>query len=212
MDITQSNAMSIILKEQTRTLANEHFTITPNDYIKALHGQFRIGNNGNNGNDSDSDSDDDDDKVKVDWSAIGQRFAPWFLSVPRIQFMNGPLQASIQSESKPIKTRQTLKKRTFTSDAQLIQPKKVKFCHMTHFRITKCVFFGVYIGSEAKKEGQNGNEIKNHSFEESIESEGRSGNQSLCVFDQSRFVQSDRGEFLRYLVYDQRGTGADDRG
>ena len=92
MDIEQAKNMTNILKEQTRTLANEQFTITPNDYISALKREFGINNNDANGHQNggshhDHDDDDDDELIEIDWAAIGARFAPWFLSVPAIQFM-----------------------------------------------------------------------------------------------------------------------------
>eukprot|EP01083_Nonionella_stella_P191933 709964_1 len=125
MDIEQAKTMTTILKEQTHTLANEHFTITPHDYITSIYKEFTINNNNNNNNSDDSDSDNDDEPKRINWSAVGQRFAPWFLTVPCIQFMNGPLQQSIVNQPEEKKKRQTRKKQTFKSDAPVIQPKKV---------------------------------------------------------------------------------------
>ena len=78
------------MKEQTRTLANEQFTITPNDYISALKREYTMnGNNNNNRNNNNSNGHhiDDDELVDIDWAAIGAKMAPWFLTVPAIQFM-----------------------------------------------------------------------------------------------------------------------------
>eukprot|EP01084_Bolivina_argentea_P254036 426960_1 len=70
MDIEQSKTMSIILKEQTQTLVNQNFTITPNDYIRSLCTEFQINNYNNNNNNYD---DDDDDELKcINWSAVGE--------------------------------------------------------------------------------------------------------------------------------------------
>ena len=90
MDIEQANNMSKILKEQTRSLANEQFTITPQDYIAAILRKFGQNNGGSDTDDNDDDDDDDDEPQKVDWSRIGQNFAPWFLTIPPIQFMLSP--------------------------------------------------------------------------------------------------------------------------
>merc|ERR1712228_802200 len=96
MDIEQANSMSKILKEQTRSLANEQFTINTTDYIAAIIQQFPQQNASQNDTE---DSDDEDEPKKVDWTRIGHHFASWFLSVPPIQFMNGPLQqCEVQTE------------------------------------------------------------------------------------------------------------------
>ena len=94
MDIEQAKNMTNILKEQTRTLANEQFTITPNDYISALQREFGANSNRNrndnrNGNHNNHNQSqiDDDELIDIDWAAIGVRFASWFLTVPAIQFM-----------------------------------------------------------------------------------------------------------------------------
>ena len=85
MDIEQANRMTNILREQTRTLANEQFTITPQDYVSAIQREFGINNN----DPSSQNSQEEEDEVpaEVDWAAIGQRMAPWFLTIPSIQFM-----------------------------------------------------------------------------------------------------------------------------
>eukprot|EP01084_Bolivina_argentea_P254035 426959_1 len=70
MDIEQAKTMSTILKEQTQTLVNQNFTITPNDYIRSLCTEFQINNYNNNNNNYD---DDDDDELKcINWSAVGE--------------------------------------------------------------------------------------------------------------------------------------------
>lgn len=122
MDITQTNNMSKILKEQTRSLANEQFTITPTDYIRAILDNFGLQQNDSQNSNAES---DDDEPQKVDWSAIGHKFAGWFLTVPPISFMNGPLQhCHIQTEE-PKKKRQPRKKKNFNTNKPQIQPEKV---------------------------------------------------------------------------------------
>jgi len=124
LDIQQTSEMTLILKEQVLTLANEQFTFTPNDYIAALVRNFGV----NAADDEeDIDDDDDDDKKQIDWAAVGERFAPWFLSVAPIRFMSGPLQQSgkgplIKKQKAPRKVR---KKQQFKTDAPVVQPSKV---------------------------------------------------------------------------------------
>merc|ERR1712083_709158 len=108
MDIEQANNMSKILKEQTRSLANEQFTLTPKDLIASLLDKF--GTNSQQNSDE-SDDDDDDEPKKVDWSAIGHNMAKWFLTVPPIQFMNGPLQQCDDQKEEIKKKRQPRKKK-----------------------------------------------------------------------------------------------------
>eukprot|EP01084_Bolivina_argentea_P188397 324337_1 len=108
--------MSIILKEQTQTLVNQNFTITPNDYIRSLCTEFQINNYNNNNNNN--------DELKcINWSAVGEQFAQWYLTIPSITFMNGALQQSIdiqEKRKKPIR-----KKQIFISTKPVVQPKKV---------------------------------------------------------------------------------------
>merc|ERR1712154_628909 len=125
LDIAQANAMSKILKEQTRSLANEQFTITPTDYIRAILSNFGLQQN-NSQNSSNNESDDDyDEPQKVDWNAIGHSFAGWFLTVPPISFMNGPLQHCHIQKEEPKKKRQPRKKKNFNTNKPQIQPEKV---------------------------------------------------------------------------------------
>lgn len=79
MDIEQAKNMTNILKEQTRTLANEQFTITPPDFIAKVASKYAI--------DHDSSQNDDNFRQKVDWGRIGVDNAQWFLTIPPIQFM-----------------------------------------------------------------------------------------------------------------------------
>jgi len=130
LDIEQANTMSKMLKEQTHALANTEFTITPKDFINKLVAQFGVDNNesqsNSNSNSNSQSSDDEDDELKkVDWSAIGNHFASWFLTIPPIQFMNGPLQQCAVQEIVAKKKREPRKKRKFNTDAPKVQPKKV---------------------------------------------------------------------------------------
>jgi len=128
MDIEQAKNMTNILKEQTRTLANEQFTITPNDYISALQREFGKDEDNSNGQQNGNGSQhimDDDELIEIDWAAIGSKFASWFLTVPAIQFMNGPLQQCEKVPEVQKKVRQVRQKKTFTTDAPVVQPKKV---------------------------------------------------------------------------------------
>jgi len=113
MDIEQAKNMTNILKEQTRTLANEQFTITPQDFIKKVAAKYRTSQS------------DDFSPVTVDWARIGARNAQWFFTVPPIQFMNGPLQQCEQVVAQKKKPRQVRQKKTFTTSAPVVQPKKV---------------------------------------------------------------------------------------
>ena len=83
LDIQQTSEMTLILKEQVLTLANEQFTFTPNDYIASLRRHFAA----NDGDSDDDDDTDDDSKTQLDWAAVGHRFAAWFLSVAPIRFL-----------------------------------------------------------------------------------------------------------------------------
>eukprot|EP01084_Bolivina_argentea_P306986 530562_1 len=114
MDIAQANVMTSILKEQTRSLANEQFTISPNDYINAVCKEFGDQNEG-----------EEEDEQQIRWSDIGKRFALWYLTVPPISFMNGPLQQCASNTDPAKKVRQVRQKKTFTTDAPRIEPKAV---------------------------------------------------------------------------------------
>merc|ERR1712154_606553 len=125
LDIEQARTMSNILKEQTRSLANEQFTITPQDYISAICRDFGQSNNAQHSDSEQNDDDNDDEPKQVNWAQIGTHFASYFLTVPPIQFMNGPLQQCEATEPIKKKTKIVRKKTKFTSDAPQIQPKKV---------------------------------------------------------------------------------------
>eukprot|EP01084_Bolivina_argentea_P165021 286789_1 len=111
LDMRQSVSMTNILNEQCRTLGDEQFPITPHDYVNATIRSFAIQN------------DDTDSPTQVDWNAIGDKLALWYLTVPAIQFMNGALQQSQNTQSK--KRHIVRRKSKHVAQGPVVKPKKV---------------------------------------------------------------------------------------